>query len=244
MKLRLLSALVVLLGMVPVLAGGAEFRRERGHISMTGRVEAQDFDKFRKFLQDPEVLIDLMQGAMALDSPGGDVNAALQIGSLLHLAHATVLVKKDSICFSSCFLIFSGGSYRLIASTGTLGVHRLRFSQPATMHATEKMLADLGGSIENYLRSAGIPERVIEKARETPPSELFRINLRWLAERDLRLDYRPAFIDVVSRDCGSEPLNAGREAGQAAWIDCMEKVRWKEQQRNTPRIMEIIIKGR
>ena len=175
MKLRLRFALLIWLVMVPLSSEGAEFRRERGHISLTGRIEAQDFDKFRKFIEDPEVLIDLMQGAVALDSPGGDVNAALRIGNLLHLAHATVLVKKNSICFSSCFLIFAGGSYRLIASTGTLGVHRLQFNQPATMHETEKMLAGLGGSIENYLRSAGIPERVIEKARETPPTEIYQI---------------------------------------------------------------------
>ena len=80
----------------------------------------------------------------------------------------------------------------------------MTFAKPASMAETEKMLNDVGMSVESYLRSAGIPERVIEKARETSPSEMFRITPRWLSENDIRLDYRPAFIDVVSKECGSD----------------------------------------
>lgn len=243
MRLALSIALAVLLAFATGPATAADFKRERGHISITGQIESTDFDKFRKFLLDPDAILALLQG-VSLDSPGGDVGAALRIGELLHLAHASVVVKESANCFSSCFLIFAGGSYRLVGSRATLGVHRLRFEQKAGIAETEQMLATVGGSIEAYLRAAGIPERVIEKARETPPERIFKITSSWLVLNDLDLQYRPAFIDVVVRDCGTEPLSSGREAGQKSWLDCMDKTRWREQQRNMPRISQIIIMGK
>lgn len=243
MRAFLLTLFALAIGATTFTSEGAEFKRELGYISITGRIEAGDFRKFRSFLEDPEVLLEMLNG-VALDSHGGDVNAALGIARVLQLSHATIVVKKNHVCYSSCFLIFAGGSYRLVASNAMLGVHRMTFAKPPSMAETEKMLNEVGVSVESYLRSAGIPERVIEKARETPPSEMFRITPRWLLENDIRLDYRPAFIDVVSKECGSEPLNSGRDAGQTGWLDCMEKVRWKEQQRNMPRIMGLILTGR
>ena len=243
MRAILFTLFALAIGAIAFASEGAEFKREGGHVSITGRIEAGDLRKFRSFLEDPEVLLEMLNG-VALNSHGGDVNAALGIARVLQLSHATILVNKNSVCYSSCFLIFAGGSYRLVASNAMLGVHRMTFAKPASMAETEKMLDNVGMSVESYLRSAGIPERVIEKARETPPSEMFRITQRWLVENDIRLDYRPAFIDVVSKECGSEPINSGRDAGQRAWLGCMEKVRWKEQHRNMPRIMGLILTGR
>ena len=243
MRALLLTLFALAIGATTFTSEGAEFRREGGHVSITGRIEAGDFRKFRSFLEDPEALLEMLNG-VALNSQGGDVNAALSIARILQLSHSTTLVKKNHVCYSSCFLIFAGGSYRLVASNAMLGVHRMTFVKPASMAETEKMLNEIGGSVEGYLRSAGIPERVIEKARETPPSDMFQITPRWLIENEIRFDYRPAFIDVVSKECGSEPLNSGRDTGQRGWLACMEKVRWKEQQRNMPRIMGLILTGR
>lgn len=243
---KVILALLALTVGTALTAQGAEFRRERGHISITGRIEPGDLAKFRSFLAgSDEVLIDLLQGGVALDSVGGDVRAALGIARILRMSHASVLIKKGAVCYSSCFLVFAGGSYR-IASSGSLGVHRLSFAMPASIAETEKMLEEVGGSIESYLRSSGIPERIIEKMRDTPPSELFRITTPWLVENDLHLDYRPAFIDVVSKQCGSEPLMAGaRDDGrQEAWLGCMEKVRWQEQKRNMRVILKLIARER
>lgn len=221
----------------------AEFQRERGHVSISGRIEAGDFARFRSFLEDSEVLLDMLNG-VALNSTGGDVSAALGIARILQLAHAPVLVKANAVCYSSCFLIFAGGSYRLVSSSAMLGVHRIAFANSASVAETENMLRNVGSAIEGFLRGAGIPERVIEKVRETPPSEIFYITPRWLHETGARLDYRPAFIDVVTKQCGTEPMLAGRDAEQAGWLDCMEKVRWAEQKRNMKRILTLISTGK
>ena len=119
MKALLLTLLALAIGATTFTSEGAEFRRERGHVSITGRIEAGDLRKFRSFLEDPEVLLEMLNG-VALDSLGGDVNAALGIARVLQLSHATILVKKNSVCYSSCFLIFAGGSYRLVASNAML----------------------------------------------------------------------------------------------------------------------------
>ena len=179
---------------------------------------------------------------MALDSPGGDVSAAIGIAKILHLAHASVWVHNGAVCYSSCFVLFAAGSYRLVGPGGSLGVHRLSFSKEATIRETEQMLAEVGGSIEAYLRAAGMPEQILQKARDTPPGELFKFDGRWLTSGNLRLDYRPAFIDVVTKTCGDEPLASGKDFGQSAWLVCMDQVRWKEQKDNWFRILEEIAK--
>lgn len=81
MSIRLKSVFVAIVlpcaCMTVASVHGAEFRSERSHVSITGAIQTGDLVKFRSFLKAPDALQNLLQGAVALDSPGGDVAAAL-----------------------------------------------------------------------------------------------------------------------------------------------------------------------
>jgi len=57
-----------------------------------------------------------------LNSPGGDVTAAIATGRLLRSVEAPVAIKDNQECVIACVLILAGATNRLIY--GKVGIHR------------------------------------------------------------------------------------------------------------------------
>jgi hypothetical protein len=64
----------------------------------------------------------IMNYRAVLDSPGGSVDAAIEIGRLLRERSADANVPRDMACVSACVLVLVGGKAREIE--GRLGIHR------------------------------------------------------------------------------------------------------------------------
>jgi hypothetical protein len=90
----------------------------------------------------------------ALDSPGGDVDSAIEIGRLLRERSADADVHHDMACVSACVLMLVAGKAREIE--GKVGIHRpyLDFDsgaslpseqqiQSATNHVRDKLVAHM-----------------------------------------------------------------------------------------------------
>jgi hypothetical protein len=60
--------------------------------------------------------------AIQLDSPGGSVAAAMQIGRLFREKRVLVIVPYQAACNSACVLVLAGAVNRLVA--GKVGIHR------------------------------------------------------------------------------------------------------------------------
>jgi hypothetical protein len=72
-----------------------------------------------------------------LDSPGGEVDAALKIGQIIRKNEWSVTVPGNSKCFSSCALIYIAGVWRM--NVGLIGLHRPYFSSaPLSRQAIER----------------------------------------------------------------------------------------------------------
>lgn len=90
---------------------------EVGFISVKGEITAGDGDRF----------YDLIQGrdrvSVILQSPGGLVKDALQIGAEIRLHNYATMVLPGGECFSACGLIWVAGARRYMSATSKIGFH-------------------------------------------------------------------------------------------------------------------------
>ncbi len=75
---------------------------------------------------------------IALDSPGGDIYAAMEIGKTIReTSNHAVYIRENGVCYSSCVLIFAGGAQRFVYH-GSLGIHRPYSLNPSTDRQTSQ----------------------------------------------------------------------------------------------------------
>lgn len=119
-----------------------------------------------------------------LDSKGGDVLAAMQIGRLIRKYEGTTIIGRDledgsdplnAKCYSSCALIFIAGVLRL--SSGQLGLHRPYLaSTPQSRQTVERQVPLLLSGIKQYIAEMGITDSFYEQMVNTEPSQMVIYN--------------------------------------------------------------------
>jgi len=59
-----------------------------------------------------------------LDSEGGEIFAAMEIGRLLRDANASIAVERGAVCNSACVFVLMGATRRSVAPGAHVGIHR------------------------------------------------------------------------------------------------------------------------
>lgn len=224
---------------------------DKSHFTISGQIVKGDFKKTLKLIIKEPININLFMIGVFLDSPGGDVNEAMRIAGLVSESFGSTFVEKDAACFSACTLIWAGGVSR--STQGKLGVHRLSLARnEISVTKTEKLISPATQSVEGFLNKMGIPRKIIDKMNETPPSDLFIIDRRWLVQEDLinTIDYRPTFLDVAEKQCGQSPylsamktLTPPTKETALKWEVCVGKVQEENQKIDQNKIVSLIIDG-
>ena len=124
---------------------------------------------------------------VVLNSPGGSVDDAIQMGRLIRGQAYTTEVPNGSYCASSCPLVLAGGVERRVGTLVTVGVHRPtpvgRFGGPPTDGIDGfQRVANKG---QDYLKQMGVNPQVWVHAMQTPgkgmhifkDDELFKLKL-------------------------------------------------------------------
>jgi len=118
---------------------------------------------------------------VALDSPGGSVADALEMGRLIRARGLTTSVAAGSLCASSCPLVFAGGQQRLATPASALAVHQIFAATPSDSTLAARLAAagnamseaqTMTAEISRYLIDMGIDPEVWLRALETPPDRL------------------------------------------------------------------------
>lgn len=110
-----------------------------------------------------------------LNSPGGDVNEALQIGRMLRATELPVVVSANAFCFSACPYILAGGLERVVSRRATVGVHQHYFGENTYLPAF-LMVSDIQSGqaqVMTYLDEMGIDPLLMAKALITPPDDIY-----------------------------------------------------------------------
>ena len=123
---KLLQSVIVAFFLLAVTASlpaqSAEFKVEKLNngtalIFVFGEIETGDEAIFRRLsVEHPKAIV-------ALDSNGGKLISAIEIGKIVRLAGYATLVAEDFVCSSSCALIWLAGSPRYLEPAGKVGFH-------------------------------------------------------------------------------------------------------------------------
>lgn len=117
----------------------------------------------------------LRVAAMALDSPGGNVEEGEALAQAIRTRGLTVVIPSNSKCVSACFLLLAASPRRLAAADALVGVHSASESGEETAAAvavTTRMAQEAA--------TLGIPPALIGKMVQTAPGRV-----EWLTRGDL-----------------------------------------------------------
>ncbi len=142
-----------------------------GAVLLTGSIAPGDATRFGTWLQER----DDPPGAIALHSPGGSVQDALEIGRLIRAAGVPVVVVSGASCFSACPYVLAGGAVREVSRGAFIGVHQHYFGEntylPAFLLVSDIQVGQ--GEVMAYLAEMGIDPMLMAKALVTPPDEIY-----------------------------------------------------------------------
>jgi len=153
---------------------------------------------------------------IAIDSPGGDVAAAIRIAALIRGARVRVVVTGNGgFCASSCFFLFLAGEGRTAQSAnengrlsskwqatgiGPVGIHRpyVTFSKESAnseMAHQDQVVRDTS----SYLQEQRVPQHLIDEMLSRPSNDIY-----WLTEKDLNSigPYSAGYEEALVSKCG------------------------------------------
>jgi membrane-bound ClpP family serine protease len=99
-------------------------------IELTGQITKAEIGKFEKVVALLRPIFDIVQ--VDLDSPGGDVLAAMQMGEIIRTNWLHTVVSDEPPakgCMSACVLILAAGAVRMMGDNPKVGIHRPYFDQ-------------------------------------------------------------------------------------------------------------------
>lgn len=147
-----------------VVSGGAA-------VLLEGAIEDGDAPRILKQIEDlpqaPERAI--------LNSPGGSVRDALELGRALRLKGLETELREDDICYSACPYLLAAGVSRTVPDTAFVGVHQHYFGESALLPAFVAVedIQRGQGEVMRYLDQMGIDPLVMSHALVTPPDEIY-----------------------------------------------------------------------
>ncbi|WP_164157565.1 COG3904 family protein [Sandarakinorhabdus rubra] len=137
----------------------------KNYVHISGRVVPQDERTFA------DVAAASGADAVILDSPGGSVNSALEIGRLIRSRGMKTVITRNNYCASACALIWVAGARRILAPGARVGFHAT-----FTTKNSQRSESGVGNAlIGRYLTLLDLPERAIVFATTAGPD-----NLNWL----------------------------------------------------------------
>jgi hypothetical protein len=108
-----------------------------------------------------------------LDSPGGDVETGLSIGSEIVLRRFDTSVGKTNSCSSICAIIWVSGARRFMTPTSLIGVHAAYTEQVRSEGGSVKLESGMGNAdIGAYLNEIGLTREAIRYFTAAPPDEV------------------------------------------------------------------------
>ncbi len=214
-KIKLVCLLTaILFYSLPLQAQNVKLLTISGQINNTLYVKLKKLNLKNDFSAIPGGLI------VFLDSTGGDIDAAINIGEILRQNNAQTFVTGK--CASACILIFAAGVIR-DAPELSLGIHRFTVDnynkntkklEPATLSIdTSNYSLNTQIKLANYFIKMGIDKSLTKIMEQTPPNEINWLShdlakkLKLIGYEDTYLNNKLASINLKSSVSESSYIN-------------------------------------
>ena len=152
--------------------------RNNARFTITNEIKRSDVDTLQNFLKDYKA--DEISVLVSLNSPGGSLGAAIEIGTLLRNYHATSLMLDEYICHSACVFVIAGTPKRAI--NGKVGIHRpyFTFDNQTSVAGQKKQKQKIEKLATSYLREMNVSEKLYFDMNRISPE-----NIKILSKDDL-----------------------------------------------------------
>lgn len=140
-----------------------------------------------------------------LESAGGALVAAIEIGKLVHAGHHATAVLDGSTCTSACALIWIAGTPRYLGPEGRLGFHASYSDEGGRLVETGVGNAMVG----HYLAQLDLPEDAAVFATIASPYEINWLTPENSGEAGIAFEPTPASLPVPRRPANTNPKLAG-----------------------------------
>lgn len=177
MKIIPRIALLFMLGILQALSSGtASFAAEFDKIdlpgdypdfvTLKGEIELGDGEKFRDIIGDsPKVTV-------ILESPGGIVKDALEIGAEIRIRNYATMVSADTGCYSACALIWVAGARRYMDPSSKIGFHAVYREEAGELRESGMGNAEVG----SFLTHLGLRVEAIRYFTLAGPKEFLLLS--------------------------------------------------------------------
>lgn len=140
-------------------------------ILLEGTIVSGDADRILRQMNE----LDLPPTRALLNSPGGSVQDALELGRALRLMGIETAMRSGDICYSACPYLLASGVTRSVPEDAFVGVHQHYFGE-STLLPAFAAVEDIQrgqGLVMRYLDQMGIDPLVMQHALITPPNEIY-----------------------------------------------------------------------
>ena len=100
-----------------------------------------------------------------LDSRGGEIATAIDIGNFIHMNQWTTVVTNGDVCNSACALIWFSGTQRDLGMMAQIGMH-----SSGTRDDPPKRNEWGNLVVTKYLAAIGVPQEIVNRFTVTDPS--------------------------------------------------------------------------
>ena len=163
-----------------------------------------DFDRDRRlWLEDPDLSPFIV--TLLINSPGGDLGAATEIGRILRQYFSIAFVHEQ--CMSACIAVVAGANIRIVGVP--LGLHSHRpggegYTGLTLSEARQRYNATLD-DLAAFLDEGGVSPDVVDIMRSTPSTSIRFVQgaeAEALGFHTIEPAFREYHLDRIGQDCG------------------------------------------
>lgn len=145
-------------------------------VKLSGKISRADVEKFRKI----DNFIDLLQNkypknsfhlVVQLDSTGGDLTSAINIGDILRENEAIAIIAQSWKCYSACVFVLAGATTRKVY--GKVGIHRPYkvFDVSTSAKQQKKIQKEREILVKSYLDEMNVSIEIYNDMLRIPPEK-------------------------------------------------------------------------
>jgi len=141
-------------------------------VDFVGEIQPRDSATLKRFLEAHISNVNRLR-IIVLNSDGGDVTAAMQIGRYLRSLEFDTAVFEGARCLSSCVFILASGLSK-DALPNHVGIHRPFGTNTGSMSRDDatKKYRELTTQVYAYFEEMNLPRRLPEEMLRIPPEEM------------------------------------------------------------------------
>lgn len=208
--LRILTLVFLFISSAFAATSDPRFDTNSIRVDVTGKITKDDLLAFKRIDSALVKITDKYPDAsmnfiVGLNSEGGGVDSAIEIGRLMRKNNAVVIIAQPWKCFSSCVYLLAGASQRLVY--GKVGIHRpYKLDDKVTLPAAQKTVhQEIDKVIKAYLEEVNVSVTLYDDSIRVPPEKNKILTDDELSKYGLNEDdpyYHDALISKFSKSLG------------------------------------------